>query len=92
MSPQEVFDERVTFLKEKINPTNKSEVNDTFQLQTHALRSADIEKVESIILQKMALLKNCKDVHKSNRLFAELDVIEWLQCGYSGRSQGTIEE
>jgi len=70
MSPQEVFDERVTFLKEKINRKNKSEVNGTFRLQTHALRSADIEKVESIILQKMALLKNCKDVHKSNRLFA----------------------
>jgi hypothetical protein len=79
MSPQEVFDERVTFLKEKTNPKNKSEVNDTFWLQTHAFRSADIEKVESIILQKMALLKNCKDVHKSNRLFAELDVREWLQ-------------
>src|SRR5215213_4606015 len=58
MSPQEVFEERVTFLKEKISPKNKSEVNDTFRLQIHALRSADIEKVESIILQKMALLKN----------------------------------
>jgi hypothetical protein len=79
MSQQEVFDERVTFLKEKINPKNKSEVNDTFRLQIHALRSADIEKVESIILQKMALLKNCKDVRKSNSLFAELDAIEWLQ-------------
>jgi hypothetical protein len=79
MSQQEVFDERVTFLKEKNNPKNKSEVNDTFRLQAHALRFADIEKDESNILQKMAILKNCKDVHKSNRLFAELDAIEWLQ-------------
>jgi hypothetical protein len=79
MSPQEVFDERVTSLKEKINPKNKSEVNDTFRLQTHALRSADIEKVESIILQKMALLKNCKDVHKSIDCLRELDAVEWLQ-------------
>ena len=38
-----------------------------------------IEKVESIILQKKALLKNCKDVHESDRLFAQLDGLEWLQ-------------
>jgi hypothetical protein len=58
-------------------------VNKTFfQIQIEAIRSAaddDIEKVESIILQKKALLKNCKDVHKSDRLFAELDGLEWLQ-------------
>jgi hypothetical protein len=58
-------------------------VNKTFfQIQIEAIRSAaddDIEKVESIILQKKALLKNCKDVHKSDRLFVELDGLEWLQ-------------
>jgi hypothetical protein len=35
--------------------------------------------VESIILQKKALLKNSKDVHDADRLFAELDGLEWLQ-------------
>jgi hypothetical protein len=55
-------------------------VNSTFQLQIDAIRSIDdIEKVESIILQKKAQLKNCKDVHESDRLFAELDGLEWLQ-------------
>jgi hypothetical protein len=58
-------------------------VNKTFfQIQIDAIRSAvndDIEKVESIILQKKALLKNSKDVHESDRLFAELDGLEWLQ-------------
>jgi hypothetical protein len=24
-------------------------------------------------------LKNCKDVHESDRLYAELDGLEWLQ-------------
>jgi hypothetical protein len=38
-----------------------------------------MEKVESIILQKKALLKNSKDIHESDRLFAELDGLEWLQ-------------
>ena len=55
-------------------------MNSTFQLQIDAIRSIDdIEKVESIILQKKAQLKNCKDVHESDRLFAELDGLEWLQ-------------
>jgi hypothetical protein len=76
---QQVINERISFLKEQINPNNKPKVNSTFQLQIDAIRSADIEKVESIILQKKALLKNCKDVHESDRLFAELDGLEWLQ-------------
>ena len=69
------------FLKEQINPNNKPEVNSTFQLQIDTIRSADddIEKVEFIIKEKKALLKNSKDVHESDRLFAELDGLEWLQ-------------
>jgi hypothetical protein len=78
---QQIIDERISFLKEQINPNNKPEVNSTFQLQIDAIRSVDddIEKVESVILQKRALLKNSKDVHESDRLFAELDALEWLQ-------------
>jgi hypothetical protein len=65
MTLQQIIDERISFLREQINPNNKPEVNSTFQLQIDAIRSAvdhDIEKVESIILQKKALLKNSKDV------------------------------
>jgi hypothetical protein len=77
---QQTIDERISFLKEQINHENKPEVNKTFQLQIDAIRSVDdMEKVESIILQKKAMLKNSKDVHESNRLFAELDGLEWLQ-------------
>jgi hypothetical protein len=82
MTLQQIIDERISFLKEQINQENKPEVNKTFQIQIEAIRSAaddDIEKVESIIAQKKALLKNCKDVHESDRLFAELDGLEWLQ-------------
>lgn len=78
---QQIIDERISFLKEQINPENKPQVNKTFQLQIDAIRSAadDLEKVESIILQKKALLRNSKDVHESDKLFAELDGLEWLQ-------------
>jgi hypothetical protein len=77
---QQVIDERISFLKEQINPYNKPEVNSTFQVQIDAIRSVDdLEKVEAIIMQKKSLLKNSKDVHESDRLFAELDALEWLQ-------------
>jgi hypothetical protein len=78
---QQIIDERISFLKEQINPNNKPQINSTFQLQIDAIRSAadDLEKVEAIIKQKKELLKNSKDVNESERLFAELDGLEWLQ-------------
>jgi hypothetical protein len=78
---QQIIDERISFLKEQINQDNKPEVNSTIQLQIDAIKSVDndIEKVEFIIKEKKALLKNSKDVHESDRLFAELDGLEWLQ-------------
>ena len=80
---QQIIDERISFLKEQINLQNIPEENKTFQLQIEAIRSAadagDIEEVEAIIAEKKALLKNSKDVHESDRLFAELDGLEWLQ-------------
>ena len=77
---QQIIDERISFLKEQINHGNKPEVNSTFQLQIDAIRSIDdIEQVEPVILEKKSLLKNSKDVHESDRLFAELDGLEWLQ-------------
>ena len=79
---QQIIDERISFLREQINPNNKPEVNSTFQIQINAIRSAayeDLENVEAIIKQKKTQLKNSKDVHESERLFAELDGLEWLQ-------------
>jgi hypothetical protein len=37
---QQIIDERISFLKEQINPQNKTEENKTFQLQIDAIRSA----------------------------------------------------
>ena len=79
---QQIIDERISFLKEQVNSANRAEVNQTFQLQIEAIRSVDDytkDKVEAIIKQKKAQLKNSKDVHESERLFAELDGLEWLQ-------------
>jgi hypothetical protein len=47
---QRIIDERISFLKEQINPDNKPAVNSTFQMQIDAIRHAadDLEKVEAI--------------------------------------------
>ena len=87
---QQVVDERISFLKEQINPRNKPEENKTFQLQMDAIRSAtaaaaaasdadDIEVVEAMIAEKKALLKNSNDVYEFDRLSAELEGLELLQ-------------
>ena len=65
---------------EQINHDNKPEVNDTFQRQIDAIRSVnDMEKIDRIIEWKKGLMKSTKDVHEFDRLFAELDGLEWLQ-------------
>ena len=78
---QQTIDERITFLKEQSNQDNKPEVNKTFQLPIEVIPSVDddIEKVESIILQRNTLLNNSNDVCESDWLFAELEGLEWLQ-------------
>ena len=80
---QQTIEERISFLKGQINPQNKPEENKTFQLQIDAIRSAvsddDFEQVEAIIAEKKALLKNSKDVYETDRLFTELEGLEWLQ-------------
>jgi hypothetical protein len=77
-----IIDERISFLKEQINPENKPEVNKTFQVQIDAIKPAaqDLENVEVLIKQKKELLKNSKDIKETDRFLAELEALEWLQA------------
>ncbi len=80
---QQIINERISFLKEQINPANRPAVIKNSQIQINAIRSIDdyddIEIVETIIKQKKAILRNRKDVYESEELFCELDGLEWLQ-------------
>jgi hypothetical protein len=44
-----MIDERISFLKEQINPENKPEVNSTFQLQIDAIISLDDHDIEKVV-------------------------------------------
>jgi hypothetical protein len=79
---QQIIDERISFLREQINPNNRPEINSTYQIQINAIRSAanDLENVEALVNQKKELLKNSKDIKETDRLLAELEALEWLQA------------
>ena len=75
----QAINERVSFLKEQINPKNKQLVNWAFEIQIQTLRNADVEKIALLILQKKKQLENTKDMDAIERLYTELDALEWLQ-------------
>jgi hypothetical protein len=79
---QQVIGEKISLLKELMNPNNRPELNSTYQIQIDAIRSAanDLEYVEPLIKQKKELLKNSKDIKETDRLLAELEALEWLQA------------
>ena len=79
MSFEKEVNERVSFLMGQINPSNREIVNKTLQIQVDTLRSADVEKVAMLILQKKKQLENCKDLKKIEELYSQLDALEWLQ-------------
>ena len=79
--------ERIAFLQEQIRPENKSQINDTFRLQIEMLQSADLEKLDKSILMRKEHLKLCRDVKEADRLFVEIDALEWLQRQARGYSK-----
>jgi len=75
----QVINERVSFLKEQISPQNKPLVNRAFETQIETIRSANTEGVAIQILIKQKQLELAKDLETIERLYTELDALEWLQ-------------
>ena len=75
----QVINERVSFLKEQISPQNKPLVNRAFETQIETIRSANTEGVAIQILRKQKQLELAKDLETIERLYTELDALEWLQ-------------
>jgi hypothetical protein len=77
-----LIDEKILLLQELMNANNKPQVHSTYQTQIDAIRSIDdydLQKVESIILQRKELLIISKNIEETEKLFAEIDALEWLQ-------------
>lgn len=80
----QLIDEKISLLKELMShKNNRPEVNSAYQIQIDTIRSIDdydLQKVESIILQKKELLIISNDIQETERLLAEIDALEWLQA------------
>ena len=76
---EKAINERVSFLKEQINPQNKPLVNRAFEIQIETIRSANPEGVAIQILRKQKQLEIAKDMDKIEQLYTELEALEWLQ-------------
>jgi len=76
---ENAINERISFLKEQINPQNKPLVNRAFEIQIETIRSANTEGVAIQILRKQKQLEIAKDLETIERLYTELDALEWLQ-------------
>ena len=76
---EKAIGERVSFLKEQINPQNKPLVNRAFEIEIETIRAANPEGVAVQILRKQKQLEIAKDMDTIERLYAELEALEWLQ-------------
>ena len=78
---------------------NSPQVSSTYQTQIDAIKSIDdydLQKVESIILQKKELLVISRDIQGTEKLLAQIDALEWLQVqivvmtlGFSNNNNGS---
>jgi len=70
--------QRISFLRQQITSNNKPALNKMFQLQIDMLTSADLSKLDKLIEWKKKEVRGCVDAHESERLFTELEALEWL--------------
>jgi hypothetical protein len=77
----DVISERISILQEQIKPENKPAINDTFQLQINILQSAGLEKLDRSIYSnaKRTSQEIKRHTRETDRLFVELEALEWLQ-------------
>jgi hypothetical protein len=71
--------ERIAFLKEQISPDNNKAANETLQHQVAILETADLRRLEKSIDIRKRHLQKTADPGETERLFCELEALEWLQ-------------
>ena len=71
--------DRIAFLQSQISPDNKPIENQTFQIQINVLQKAQLDRLYELIAIRRKDLKECKKITHADRIFAELEALEWLQ-------------
>lgn len=74
-----IIQKRISFLEEQIPPQNKSEENQTLRLQAEILQTADLSRLGALIQIRRNRLKQSTSTMEMDKLFVELEALEWLQ-------------
>ena len=78
-TPDDAILERISFLKEQLGNEDDPAYIRTFQFQIRILQAAQFDHLDELIAIRRKDLKESKDVRETDRIFAELEALEWLQ-------------
>jgi hypothetical protein len=71
--------QRINFLREALVVEHKLDNMRTFQAQIRILQTAQLDRLDELIAIRRKDLESAKNVVDADRIFAELDALEWLQ-------------
>ena len=71
--------ERISFLREQLGAEDDTAFIRTFQAQIRVLQNAQLDRLEELIAVRRSDLQSCTAVVEADRIFAELEALEWLQ-------------
>ncbi len=71
--------ERIAFLQEQVRPDNNRAVNESLLHQVAILKTADLQNLDKSILMRRAHLRKTGDPRETERLFCELEVLNWIK-------------
>jgi hypothetical protein len=75
----DVILDRISVLQEQLGAEDDPAYIRTFQTQIKVLQNVQLDRLDELIAISRNDLKACKDVAEADKLFAELEVLEWLQ-------------
>ena len=75
----DVIQDRISFLQEQLGAEDDPAYIRTFQAQIKVLQNAQLDRLPELIAIRRNDLKSCKSVIETDKIFAELEALEWLQ-------------
>lgn len=75
----DIIIERIGFLQEQLGVEDNPDYIRTFQAQIRVLQTAQLDRLDELISIRRKDLEASKSVFDADRLFAEIEALEWLQ-------------
>lgn len=75
----DIIIERIGFLQEQLDVEDNPAYIRTIRAQIWVLQTAQLDRLDELIAIRRKDLEASKNVFETDRLFAELEALEWLQ-------------